>query len=91
MNIKFAYDNRHLCCNCITNEYSMMIMLIDTEVPVTLGIVNFVYTLPFKIKDLEFYPNSISRFVTCGIQHMSTWHYCGGALTYRAMEIENPK
>jgi len=22
---------------------------------------------------------------------MSTWHYSGGALTYRAMEIENPK
>jgi hypothetical protein len=69
----------------------MVIMLIDTEAPATLGVANFIYTIPFKIKDLEFYPNSISRFVTCGIQHMSTWHYCGGALTFRAMEIENPK
>lgn len=45
----------------------MAIILIDTETPATLGITNFNYTIPFKIKDLEFYPNSIFRFVTCGI------------------------
>lgn len=56
-----------------------------------LGAVNFLYSIPYKIKDLEFYPNSIFMFVTCGIQHMSTWHYAGGSLTFQAMEIENPK
>jgi hypothetical protein len=67
MNIKFAYDNRHVCCNAITNEYTMMILLIDTEMPSVLGCVNFSYTIPYKIKDIEFNPNSIFRFVTCGI------------------------
>lgn len=71
INIKFAYDNRHICCNAITNDYTMAIMLIDTDTPQVLGLANFIYTIPFKIKDLEFYPNSIFRFVTCGIQHMA--------------------
>lgn len=31
MYIKFAYDNRHIVCNAITNEYTMMVMLIDTQ------------------------------------------------------------
>ena len=91
MGIKFAHDNRHLCCNCITSDYSMMIMLIDTDGPSILGVANFIYTVPFKIKDLDFYPNSVSRFVTCGIQHISYWHFAGGTLTSRALEIENPK
>lgn len=91
MNIKFAYDNRHVCCNAITNEYTMMILLIDTETPHILGVVNFLYTIPCKIKDIEFHPNSIFRFVSCGIQHMSQWQYSGGNLTFSAMEIENPK
>jgi hypothetical protein len=45
----------------------MMIYLIDSETPSVLGTTNFSYTLPFKIKDLEFHPNSVFRFVTCGI------------------------
>jgi len=56
-----------------------------------LGAVNFSYTIPCKIKDIEFHPNSIFRFVSCGIQHMSQWKYSGGSLTFSAMEIENPK
>lgn len=91
MNIKFAYDNRHICCNAITSQYTMMIMLIDTETPHILGTVNFSFTIPFKIKDVEFHPNSIFRFVSCGIQHMAQWKYSGGSLTFSAMEIENPK
>ena len=70
-NLKWAYDNRHICCNAITNDYTMMIMLIDTEGPTLLGCVNFLYTIPFKIKDLEFHPNSTTKFVSCGIQHMA--------------------
>ena len=66
-NLKWAYDNRHMCCNAISSEYTMMIMLIDTEGPTVLGTVNFIYTIPFKIKDLEFHPNSIFKFVSCGI------------------------
>jgi uncharacterized membrane protein len=69
----------------------MMIFLIDTDVPTVLGVVNFSYTIPFKIKDIEFHPNSVYRFVSCGIQHMAQWKYSGGSLTHSSMEIENPK
>ena len=91
MNVKFAYDNRHMCCNVITNEYTMMVYLIDTDTSSVLGATNFTYTIPFKIKDLEFHPNSVFRFVSCGIQHMAQWKFCGSSLTHSAMEIENPK
>lgn len=67
MNIKFAHDNRHIICNAITNEYTMTIMLIDTQNSTVLGAVNFLYSIPFKIKDLEFFPNSVFMFVSCGI------------------------
>jgi hypothetical protein len=67
MNIKFAYDNRHIICNTITNEYTMMIFLIDSDSPCILGATNLSFSLPFKIKDIEFNPNSIFRFVSCGV------------------------
>jgi hypothetical protein len=67
MAIKFAFDDRHLCCNCITKDYSMAVLLIDAEAATTLGVTDFSYSIPFKIKDLAFFPNSTSRFVTCGI------------------------
>ncbi|CAD8183513.1 unnamed protein product [Paramecium pentaurelia] len=91
MNIKFAYDNRHLICNAITQEYRQEILLIDSENHQVLGVVTYTYSIPYKIKDLEFYPNSVFRFVTCGVQHMSCWQFAGGSLTFQAMEIENPK
>ena len=68
-----------------------MVMLIDSESASVLGSVNFSYSLAFKIKDMEFFPNSIFKFVTCGVQHMSLWTYAGGSLTFQAMEIENPR
>jgi len=56
-----------------------------------LGCANFLNSVPFKIKDLEFFPNSIYKFVTCGIKHMAVWSYIGTTLTYYSLEIENPK
>ena len=38
-----------------------------------------------------FFPNSIYKFVTCGVQHMSIWKYNGSVLNFSACSIEKPK
>ncbi len=90
LHIKFAYDNRHIVCIGITNEYTLMIYLIDTLDVKILGCVNMPYTIPFKIKDVQFFPNCIYKFITCGIQHLAVWSLKGGVLSYANLEIENP-
>lgn len=89
--IKFAYDNRHIVTTALTNEYTLMLYLIDTQYSTILGCCNFPYSVPFKIKDLEVFPNSIYEFITCGVQHIADWSLKGQVLSYNNMEIENPK
>lgn len=38
-----------------------------------------------------FFPNSIYKFVTCGVQHMSVWKYSGSTLSFFACSIEKPR
>ena len=40
---------------------------------------------------MDFLPNSIYKFVTVGVQHISIWTYAGGVLSFFSCEIENPK
>lgn len=89
--IKFAYDNRHIIVLALTNHYDLMLYLIDTLYSLILGCTYFPYSVPFKIKDLEMFPNSIYEFVTCGVQHIAEWSLKGSILSYNNMEIENPK
>jgi len=49
------------------------------------------HSLPFKIKDIDFYPNSTKLFVTCGIQHMCFWRLSGKNLEYSIGEFTIPK
>jgi len=49
------------------------------------------HSLPFKIKDIDFFPGSTRRFVTCGIQHMKFWKFSGSNLTYQVGELTIPK
>ena len=44
------------------------------------------YSVPFKIRDLVFYPENIYRFVSCGLQHMTKWQYNGKILEFQAMD-----
>ncbi|EGR29518.1 PH domain protein [Ichthyophthirius multifiliis] len=88
---KFAHNNRHICVVALTNDYTMCVYLVDSGAPQILGCCNFPYTLPYKIKDLSFLPNSINKFITCGIQHMSLWKFNGSILSFQPLEIENPK
>tara|TARA_B110000503_G_C6828097_1_gene281623 strand:- start:259 stop:372 length:114 start_codon:yes stop_codon:yes gene_type:complete len=36
-------------------------------------------------------PGSCYSFVACGRQTMQIWEYKGGKLSYKNLEIENPK
>jgi hypothetical protein len=52
--------------------------------------VNYFKFLTF-FRDLEFFPNSIYKFATCGQQHMAVWTFKGSTFSYYNLEIANPK
>lgn len=90
MGLKLAYDNRHIICIGLTQEYVAVLLLIDIHQHKILGISEFSFTSPAKFRDMEFYPGSINKFITCGVQHMSQWKLSGGTLTFHSFKIENP-
>lgn len=89
--LKYAYDTRMIACVALTKNYTQVVYLIDTYKSIILGASNLLYTLPFKIKDLEFLPMSKTEFITCGVQHMSLWNYKGGLLNFKELPIQNVK
>jgi len=44
-------------------------------------------SVPYKIKDVAFYPGSTRQFVTCGIQHMCFWKRSGRNLEHQIGEL----
>ena len=66
-NLKFAHDSRHICCLGLTKARTLMVFLIDSEQKLILGTMDLCYSVPFKIRDMCFLPNSINIFITCGL------------------------
>lgn len=89
--LKYAFDTRMVACVALTKNYTQVVYLIDTYKCEILGASNLLYSLPFKIKDLEFLPESKTEFITCGVQHMSLWNYKGGLLSFKELPIQNVK
>jgi len=89
--LKYSFDHRMIACVALTRNYTQIVYLIDTHKSTILGAMNLLYSLPFKIKDLEFLPYSKTEFITCGVQHMSLWNYKGGILNFRELPIQNVK
>lgn len=87
--LKYSYDTRMVACIALTRNYTQVVYLIDTHTSQILGACNLFYSLPFKIKDLEFLPTSKTEFITCGLQHMTLWTYKGGILNFRELPIES--
>jgi hypothetical protein len=52
MMVKFAHDSRHAIATAVTNDYSLIIYLIDTLKNTVLGCADFVYSAPYRIKDI---------------------------------------
>ena len=56
-----------IACVALTRNYTQSVYLIDSHKSQIQGVCNFFYSLPFKIKDLEFLPTSKTEFITCGV------------------------
>ena len=66
----------------------MLVNWVDKRV---LTIKQIMHSLTFKIKDVEFFPNSIRKFVTSGVQHMMFWRLNGRNLESNIGELSIPK
>ena len=86
--IEYAHDARTVVCIALTKAYTQCIYLIDTHKSKILGVVNNLYSIPFKIKDVVFLPNSRTEFITCGIQHLTHWYYKGEILNFKEFHLK---
>ena len=66
----------------LTKEYFACIMMLDWTTQRVLCVRQLLHSLPYKIKDIDFFPGSSRTFVTCGIQHMCFWQLSGKNLEY---------
>ena len=62
--IKIAHDNRHLIFIGLTEHYVQAIVLVDFITKKIITMRQLLHSLPYKIKDVQFFPNSIRKFVT---------------------------
>ena len=47
--IKFAYDKRHIAVTTLSNEFTQMLIILDTETEEIKSVSNFTYSLPYRI------------------------------------------
>jgi hypothetical protein len=67
MYVRVAHDNKHLIIVGLTRDYLQVIMIIEWTTQNVIMYRQILHSLPFKIKDVSFFPGSTRRFVTCGI------------------------
>jgi WD40 repeat protein len=91
LNIRYSSDKKRLVCIALTETYMQVVMLIDNATGEILGSTEFSYSIPFRIKDVDFLPKSNDEFVTIGFQHLSKWKLKGGLITFVELPIENPR
>jgi WD40 repeat protein len=90
LNLKYSYDSKRVACVALTQMYNQIVILIDNETGEILGSCSLSYSIPFKIKDIEFLPKSNDQFFTLGFQHLSLWKHKGGIINFEELPIENP-
>ena len=82
-NIRVSHDAKQVLFLGITKEYYQMISMVDwTKDNKVLFTRQFLHSLTYKIRDIEFMPMSTQKFVTCGIQHLCFWQLSGSNLVY---------
>lgn len=89
LNLCFSSDKKRLICVALTENYTQIVKLIDNVTSEVLGSADFTYSLPFKIKNVEFLPKSNDEFFSFGFQHMTHWKLKGGLINFTEMPIEN--
>eukprot|EP00826_Nyctotherus_ovalis_P050814 TRINITY_DN6280_c0_g1_i1.p1 TRINITY_DN6280_c0_g1~~TRINITY_DN6280_c0_g1_i1.p1 ORF type:complete len:168 (+),score=20.72 TRINITY_DN6280_c0_g1_i1:68-505(+) len=75
--LKFSSNTRHLAAIALSKHFKQTIAVIDIQEQSIVAFTTLLHTLAYKIRDVEFYPESTSRLVTAGIQHLSLWKIGG--------------
>jgi hypothetical protein len=86
--LKFSADSTRIICTALMADYFQAVFLLSVNRKIILGCCSFTYSLPFRIKDIEFEPSSNEVFFTCGIQHMSYWQDRGGILVFEELPMK---
>lgn len=82
--MRFNENKRHLACIGINKDFRQVILLTDIKLQEIISMNTLLHASPYKIRDIEFYPHSETRFVTSGIQHLTFWK-----VTSKYMEGKN--
>ena len=70
------------------NKKQVLYLLRATNRATVLAYIELSYSDPFKIKNVEFFPDNKFQFITVGHQHISEWIYQGGKLIFKELRLE---
>lgn len=85
--MKFAFDSNTLVCLALHERYFTSLLVLDTSKSLILAKSDLEYSLPFKIKYVDFLPCSTVDLVTCGVRHLSVWKLRGGLLKIQGLSL----
>ena len=69
--LKFNKDNKHIAAIALNKCFQQVILIVDRKT--IKAMTTLIHSSPYKIRDLQFYPESTSKLITAGIQHLSMW------------------
>lgn len=85
--MRFAFDSNTLVCLALHERYFTSLMVLDTSKSLILAKSDLEYSLPFKIKFIDFIPCSTVDLVTCGVRHLAVWKLRGGLLKFEGLSL----
>ncbi len=89
--MKFNKDKRRIAAVGLNKEFLQVILLADIKQQEVVAMTTLIHSLPYKIRDIEFYPDSTCRLITAGIQHLTYWKVLGKYMEGRCAEFIIPK
>eukprot|EP01022_Parablepharisma_sp_SALTPOND_P016773 TRINITY_DN2537_c0_g1_i1.p1 TRINITY_DN2537_c0_g1~~TRINITY_DN2537_c0_g1_i1.p1 ORF type:complete len:1738 (+),score=108.49 TRINITY_DN2537_c0_g1_i1:2814-8027(+) len=85
--MKFNQDNRHIAAVGLNKDFRQVVLLADIKQQEVLAMTTLIHALPYKVREIEFYPESTTRLVTAGIQHLTFWKTNGKYMEPRCAEF----
>ena len=87
--LKYSVSGETLIVIALTKNKKQVLFLIErTSESNILSSIEMSYSDPYKIKNVEFFPDNKYKFVTVGHQHISEWIYVGGNLVFKELKLE---
>jgi hypothetical protein len=85
--MKIAFDSHTLVCLALTERYFTSLLILDTAHSLIIAKADFEYSLPFKIKYVDFVPGSTVDLISCGVRHLAAWKVRGGLLKFEGLSL----